>query len=162
MTATLGYGTSDAFGKTNSSKYCPIVNHIDDDCSFYSFSHTARRSTVVPQTRELYLHPSQIFSPDGNSNNDISGYFNSSLHVANNNNNTDGSGIDSTISLPPMLTLEEIMQPHVFAKAERRGHVDNMNTSFSDPVPGSSSFIGHPDFSVSFSTNAFISVHDAL
>jgi hypothetical protein len=50
-----------------------------------------------------------------------------------------------------MLTLEEIMQPHVFAKAEHGDHRDNMNTSFSDPTPEPSSFAGHPDFSVSLS-----------
>lgn len=110
MTATLGYGASDLFGGFNTSKFHAFNSNEDPLPS-------ARRTNVIPQTRELYLHPSQIFTPSiNNSHNGASGYFDSSQSSANEDEN--GSGLQSTIALPPMLTLEEIIQPHIFAKQE--------------------------------------------
>jgi hypothetical protein len=160
MTATLGYGSSDYYSGFTNGKYGSLNS---DDASFLASFHQGRRPTVVQQTRELYLHPSQIFTPDGTSNNDISGYFSSTLNV----NGNHGSGLESTIALPPMLTLEEIIQPHVFTKSEpvdppipsSFGITNVINTSptafsnmdgpFPNGISGTTSFNPYPDFSVS-------------
>lgn len=68
-----------------------------------------------------------------------------------------------------MLTLEELMQPHIFRKPEHGNPslptsaafgpspsninrnvigLHNLNTSFSNIVPGTSTFASHPDISV--------------
>lgn len=113
MAATLGFTPSDYFGGFKNTPY-------SNEDAFASNFASGRRPTIVTQTRELYLHPSQIFTPDtSTANNDISSYFSSSLNVnSNNNNSTSGPGMESTIALPPMLTLEEIIQPHIFGKQE--------------------------------------------
>jgi hypothetical protein len=123
MATTLSYGTPDFFSDFN--RYG--MNGKDDP--FLSSLTNSRRPTLVPQTRELYLHPSQISSPNKiyTSNDDLSSYFDSNLATSNANVNNASTAVgtdpESNITLPPMLTLEEIIQPHVF------GHEDQIEGS---------------------------------
>ena len=65
------------------------------------------RKALLPQTREIYLHPSQIFSPPLAS--DVARYPTSStLSAAVSDVNPDPAFGYSSISLPPILTLDEI------------------------------------------------------
>lgn len=156
MAATLGFTPSDYFGGFKNTQF-------GNEDAFASNFASGRRPTIVTQTRELYLHPSQIFTPDtSTANNDISSYFSSSLNVnSNNHNSTSGPGVESTIALPPMLTLEEIIQSHIFGKQEGidtsepsvfgMPFVPKSPSSLSNndrTMPAEPSYSLYPDFSV--------------
>lgn len=160
MAATLGYNSSELFGGFNAARFA------NEDGFPPSFT-PSRRPTIVTQTRELYLHPSQIFTPDPSivNNNDASGYFDPSFN-SNGNATPTGSNSESTIALPPMLTLEEIMQPHVFGKQESTeasapnifgaaaapkspAALSNRGSPFPGSVPPDSAFPSYTQFSVS-------------
>lgn len=147
MTAAIGYNPTDLFSSFNTARFVGAIGNEDPMSSSASLQ-SGRRPTVINQTRELYLHPSQIFAQDsaGTAYNDISGYFSSTLNVNGVNGSTSNgtSGIESAIALPPMLTLEEIMQPHVFAKQDGTAHgnlAGNFSMPFAPKSPGSLSNI---------------------
>lgn len=163
MTATLGYGASDFFGGFQSPRFNAFNSSSEDPLP--SASNQTRRTNVIPQTRELYLHPSQIFTPNANNSHDgASGYFGSPQGSGNDHQN--GSGLETTIALPPMLTLEEIIQPHVFAKQEPADPSLPASATFGAPAiagqastalhNGSNSYLGassygaYPAYTVSF------------